>query len=79
MANTNVEINEETEVTLTLSVKFHKASYSGEKSKEELDRAVLEAKINMKEQILHMVEDGYSNQQLSPGVYFSYEIENIEQ
>lgn len=79
MANTRVTINEETEVEITLKVKFERVSFYGEMSKEELDRHVLVAKTNIKEQILLMVEDGFVSQQLSPGVYFDYEIENAKQ
>ena len=78
MANTRVTINEETEVEITLKVKFDQVSFYGEMSKEELDKHVSVAKNNIKQQILHMVEDEFVSQQLSPGVYFNYEIAEID-
>lgn len=77
MANTRVTIKDEIEINLTLKVKFDQASFYGDMTKAELDKQLEVAKNNMKEQILSMVEDEYCQQQLSPGVYYDYKIENI--
>lgn len=83
MSDTHQSINEETEVTLKLKVKFTQASFYGERTEEELNSEIAQAKENIKERILEIVEDEYYSQEgLSDGkggyVNFTYEILNSE-
>lgn len=84
MSNTHKSINEEVEVTIKLKVKFTGASFYGERTAEELVAEIAQAKENMKNRILEMVEDEYVGQEdLSDGkkgyVNFDYEIERAEE
>lgn len=84
MADTKTVINEEVEVTLNLKVKFTQASYYGQRSEQQLNAEIAQAKENIKDRLLEMVLDEfYSQEGLSDGkqgyVNFNYEVVNAEQ
>lgn len=84
MSDTHKPINEEVEVTLKLKVKFTQVSFHGERTPEELVAEIAQAKENMKNRILEMIEDEYVGQEdLSDGrkgyVKFDYEISRQEE
>lgn len=82
MADTHTSINEGVEVTLKLKVKITRASYYGERTQEQLDEEIAQAKVRVKEELLNMVVDEYSYQELSDGkvgyVKFDYEVKSVE-
>lgn len=82
MADTHTSISEEVEITLKLKVKLTRASYYGERTKEQLDEEIAQAKIQLRKELLNMVEDEYSYQELSDGkhgyVMFDYEVKSVE-
>lgn len=83
MADTYTPINEEVEVNLKLRVKFTQASHHGTRTEDQLNIEIAQAKENIKERLLEMVEDEFYGQEgLSDGkqgyVNFTYTVENAE-
>lgn len=82
MSDTHTPINEEVEVMLKLKVKLTQASYCGERTQDELNAEIVQAKSNLKERLLEIVVDEYCAQKLSDGklgyVNFDYEVLSAE-
>lgn len=78
MANTQRELNEETEITLKLKVKINSASFLNELTEVDMKAHIEEAKRDLKTFLLQKISDEYFNEQLTNQAYYNYKVEDAE-
>lgn len=78
MANTHQNLNEEIEITLKVRVKINHAFYYGDMPEVDLKEHIEEAKKDLKRVLIQKIENEYSSEELTHGVYYGYEVFNAD-